>query len=62
MTPLDLKRIKLEMIKVAAARAELEFRVEERLDEVARIKEHIKVQLDKEAELQTKLAEAEKVS
>jgi C4-dicarboxylate-specific signal transduction histidine kinase len=60
MNALDLKRMKLEMIKVAAARAELEFRVEERLDEINRIKDHIKVQLDKEAELQAKITDAEK--
>jgi len=60
MTSLELKRMKLELVKVAAARAELEFRIDERMDEINRIKDHIKVQLDKEAELQGKLAEAEK--
>lgn len=62
MTTLEIKRMKLELVKVAAARAELEFRIEERMDEVNRIKDHIKVQQDKEAELQTKITEAEKVS
>jgi len=62
MTNLELKRMKLELTKVAAARAELEFRVDERLDEINRIKDHIKVQLGKEAELQAKIAEAEKAS
>lgn len=60
MSALDLKRMKLELVKVAAARAELEFRVEERLDEINRIQEHVKVQTDKEAELQQKIADAEK--
>lgn len=60
MSPLELKRVKLELVKVAAARAELEFRVDERLDEINRIKDNIKIQLDKEAELQSKIAEAEK--
>jgi hypothetical protein len=55
MSPLELKRIKLELIKVSAARHELEFKIEERLDEIARIKEHIKVQEAKEAELQQKI-------
>lgn len=59
MTALEIKRMKLELVKVAAARAELEFRVEERMDEINRIRDHIKVQLDKEAELQTKISEAE---
>ena len=44
MNALDLKRMKLELIKVAAARAELEFRVDERMDEINRIKDHIKAQ------------------
>ena len=60
MSSLDLKRMKLELVKVAAARAELEFRVEERLDEINRIQEHIKVQFDKEADLQQKIADVEK--
>jgi len=61
MSPLELKRMKLELIKVAAARSELEFRCDERLDEIERLKEHIKVQLDKEAELQAKINELSKV-
>jgi len=56
MTPLELKRMKLELIKVAAARHELEFRIEERLEEINRIKEHVKVQEAKEAELIEKIA------
>jgi hypothetical protein len=60
MSPLELKRTKLELIKVAASRHELEFRIEEKLEEIARIKEHIKVQTDKEAELQEKIVEASK--
>ena len=62
MTLLDLKRMKLELLKVAAARAELEFRIDERMEEINRIKDHIKVQLDKETELQNKITEAELVS
>lgn len=60
MSALELKRMKLELVKVQAARAELEFRVEERLDEINRIKDNIKLQQDKEAELSGKIADAEK--
>ncbi len=60
MTSLEIKRMKLELVKVAAARADLEFRIEERLDEINRIKENIKIQLDKEAELASKIADVEK--
>ena len=55
MTPLELKRMKLELIKVAAARHELEFKVEERLDDINRIKDSIKIQEAKEAELKAKI-------
>lgn len=60
MTSLEIKRTKLELVKVAAARAEMEFKIEERLEDISRIKEHIKVQLDKEAELRARIEEAEK--
>ena len=60
MQLLEIKRLKLELVKVAAARNELEFRVDERMDEVARITEHIQVQLDKEKELTERIATAEK--
>lgn len=61
MNALDLKRLKLELIHVAAARAELEFRIEERMDEISRIEANIKIQENKEAELVAKIAAAEKV-
>lgn len=60
MSPLDIKRMKLELTKVNAAREELEFRIEERLDEIERIKLNIKIQLEKEAELSAKIQEASK--
>jgi C4-dicarboxylate-specific signal transduction histidine kinase len=59
MQLLEIKRLKLELVKVAAARAELEFRVEERMDEINRIKDHIKIQIDKEEELTGRIEEAE---
>lgn len=59
MQQIEIKRMKLELLKVAAARAELEFRIEERLDEINRIKDHVKIQLDKEAELSQRIAAAE---
>lgn len=52
---LELKKIKVELLRVSAAKAELELRVEERLDEIERIKEHIKIQENKEQELQDKI-------
>ena len=57
MTDLELKRKKLELIKVAAARAELEFKIEEKYDEIERIKGHIKTQLEHEKKLKVELGE-----
>lgn len=55
MDSLELKRTKLELLRVSTARAEMEFRVEERLEEIKRIKENIKLQEDKEKELNNKI-------
>lgn len=55
MTPLDLKKMKVELLRVSAAKAELELRIDERMDEISRIKENIRVQELKEIELKTKI-------
>jgi len=60
LPPLEIKRMKLEIVRVAAARSELEFRIEERLDEIARLKGQIQVQVNRENELKEKITEAEK--
>lgn len=52
---LELKKLKVELLRVSAAKAELELRIEERLDEIERIKEHIKISEDKEQELKEKI-------
>lgn len=62
MTPLELKKMKLELIKVSAAKAELEFRVDERMDDIERIKASIVIQEEKEIDLQIKISEAQKAS
>ena len=59
MAPIELKRMKLELIKVAAARAELEFKVEERLEDIERIKKSIQAQMDRETELTNQIQVAE---
>jgi len=58
MNNLEFKRMEVELIRVQAARAELEFKIVEREHDIARIKEHIQIQLDKEEELKAKLKEA----
>lgn len=59
---LEIKRMKLELIKVSAAKAELEFKIDERLEDIARIKEHVKIQEAKEEELRLKIRTAEAAS
>jgi hypothetical protein len=58
MTNLELKRTEVELIRVAAARAELEFKIIEREDEIERIRENIQAQLKREEELRIKISDA----
>lgn len=55
MTPLEKKKIQAELAAVYSARLNLEFRIEESLENIERMKEHIKIQEDKEKELSDKL-------
>lgn len=55
MSSLDKKRTKLELIKVSAARAEIEFRIEESLEQIEKYKELIEIQKKKEEELKLKI-------
>lgn len=48
---LDLKKKQLEHARVKLAREELELKIAEREDEIERLKEHIKIQIQKEKEL-----------
>lgn len=52
---LDIKKMQVELLRVSASKAELELRIDERLEEIERIKEHIKVSEAKEIELKEKL-------
>ena len=58
LTALEIKKLSVELLRVSAAKAELELRVYERMDEIQRIEDSIKVSEAKEAELQEKLAAA----
>ena len=60
MNNLELKKIKAELLSVSAAKAHLEVRIEQSLEDIERIKEHIKIQEAKEDELRQKIAQAEK--
>ena len=52
---LDNKKKELELARVKLARQELEFKVEERQEEIERLKVNIEIQLKKEEELQKDL-------
>jgi hypothetical protein len=54
---LEKERKKVELIRVRAARAELEFKILERQDEIERIKQNIQAQLNREADLEKELGE-----
>lgn len=58
MTNLDLKRKQLELVKVNAAKHELEFRILEKEDEIERLRVNIKMQDDFINKLQKELEEA----
>lgn len=60
MSPLDLKKLQVELLRVGAAKAEMELRIHERMEEIERLNEHVKIQEAKEAELREKIAEATK--
>jgi predicted nucleic acid-binding Zn-ribbon protein len=58
MTSLELKKIKVELLRVSAAKAEVELRIEEYMDNIKRLQDNIAISEAKEQELQLKIAEA----
>lgn len=57
---LDIKRLKAELAGVTAAKLQFDLRIEERLDEIIRIKSQVEVQEAKEKELEARIAELQK--
>lgn len=55
MSPIDVKRKELELVRISAARAEMEFKIMEKEEEVDRLKANIQIQLVKEAEIKDEL-------
>ena len=58
MTSVELKRIKVELLRVSAAKAEMELRIEEQMENVKRLEDNIAISTAKEEELKAKIAEA----
>ena len=52
---LEQKKLQVELMRVQTARLELEYKIEEKLDEIRRMKEHIEIQVNKESELEEKI-------
>ena len=57
---LEIKKIRAELARVTAAKLEMDMRIEERSQEIDRLKEHMAIQEAKELELAEKLAEMSK--
>lgn len=59
MTPIELKRLKVELARVQSARMEQELRIDEHNENIERLQAAILVQEAKEAELTQKIKDAE---
>lgn len=59
MTPIELKRIKVELARVQSARMEQELRIDEHKENIERLEQSIIVQQAKEAELAERIKAAE---
>lgn len=59
-SPIEIKRKQVELLRVSSAKAELELRIQERMEEVERLHEHIKISEAKEVELAQAIQDMEK--
>lgn len=57
MSKLELKKTQVELMRVETARAEMEYKIEERLEDIKRLEDNIKIQKEKEIELIQRLKE-----
>lgn len=55
MGNLDLKRAEVELFRVQSAKKEMELKILEKEEEIARLNEHLRLQSEKEKELSDKL-------
>lgn len=56
MSELEQKRLKLEHLKVSTAKAEMEFLIDQRLDEISRLRDNMANQDKRLAEIKDQLA------
>ncbi len=59
MANMEIKRLTMELLKVQAAKAELEYKIEERQQEILRIEDHIQIQAKRELELKEQLSKVQ---
>lgn len=59
MSPIELKRLKVELQRVISARMEQELRIDEHKENIERLEHTITVQEAKEAELAQKIKDAQ---
>ena len=52
----EIKKLKLELLRVTTAKAELDFKIEERHEEIKRLSEHILIQEKREVELKAEIS------
>jgi hypothetical protein len=55
MTDLEKKKLHMQLKRTDATIAELEYKIEERLEDIKRIKEHIELQKKSEQDIKEKL-------
>ena len=56
-TPLELKKVKAELLRVQAAKADMEVRIEDHMENIARLNANMAISQAKEDELNKTLAE-----
>jgi hypothetical protein len=57
---IEIKRKEVELMRVKMAKNEMELRVAEREDEIARLKDNIKIQIDAEIRIENELLKLKK--
>lgn len=60
MINLEAQRKKLELSRVRVAREDMELKIAERMEEISRIQDHIKIQIEKEEELSSIIKDLER--
>lgn len=59
-TPLEIKKIKAELLRVQAAKADMEVRIEDHMENISRLNAQIEISQAKEDELTKALSDIQK--